>query len=759
MKFKSIPMRFLGFLILLVYSLGSFGQPNSNVPMGVWRTHLPTVSFATISILNNKIYTASTRSSMTVDIDDNYVASLSKIDGLTQSNIEVIRFDDATNVGLIGYSDGNIDIIKNGILYNFDFIFRSNVPGSRKINNIAIYNNVVFISCDFGVTVINLRKNEIIESWQNLRMGGLPNIVYAATLNATQDSVFLATQYGLMSAPYGNPGINLMDFTNWQVYTSISTTNVRAVGEVNGCMYAGISNTGVYALVNNIWSNIGLTMDGNCWNFVKSQNQLLVCAETQLYSITSPTQYSSITLPWGVKNVHDATIDRSSKIWVADLNSGLIQIDGTFGLVNLNGPSTIATYNLYYYKNTILSNSGGYNSSFSRNYNADGINEFQQQDKWLSYNRYNSNFPDNFSDNIVASYNPFDDSLYIGTFGDGMLSFKKPNTFVLIDTNNSPLRSNFVTGLDVDVKGNLWITTFSNRPNQPSVFSKSKSGVWSSYTLNASRYENRSILSLKVDSLGNKWMRYGNNGMDKGLMVYNEKTTQERYFSMGVNGGNLPSSTIKCIEIDNKGVVWIGSDQGIAAFYNTSQAFTGSFVAPIYNGFGVLFDKSITCIKTDGGNRKWVGTTQGLWLFNDNFTEPIHFFTKNNSPLYSNNIISIEIHAITGEVFISTDKGVISYRSDASASNDDFSSAKIFPNPVRPGYNGLLTIEGLKDNVVVKITDVQGKLFNETRTNGGTATWNLMNYAGVKAEAGIYLVFVTTDKGEEKFVGKIAVVE
>jgi hypothetical protein len=254
-------------------------------------------------------------------------------------------------------------------------------------------------------------------------------------------------------------------------------------------------------------------------------------------------------------------------------------------------------------------------------------------------------------------------------------------------------------------------------------------------------------------------MRYGTNGMDKGVIVFNEKNNQVRYFTTSSTQGNLPSNRINCIDIDQKGVVWVGSEQGLSAFYDPSRAFSGSFSAPIYNGFGVLFDKNVTCIKSDGGNRKWVGTTEGLWLFNDNFTEALAFYTINNSPLYSNNIVSIDIHAITGEVFIATDKGIISYRSDATESNKDFSEAKIFPNPVRPGYSGVITIEGLKDNVMVKITDMQGKLFYEAKSNGGTATWNMINYAGIKAETGMYLVFATTDKGEEKFVGKIAIVQ
>ena len=753
-------MRLFGFFILLFYTFSAIGQTNSNVPIGVWRTHLPTTYAFTVAIIGNKIYAASPKSSFTYDISDNAIAPLSKIDGLTQSDIEVIRFHETTKTGLIGYTNGNIDIIKNGRLSNFDVIFRSTVAGSKKINNITLYDHVAFISCDYGVSVIDLKRNEVSESWLNLRAGGQPNIVYGATLNATQDSIFLATEYGLMSAPYGKPGINLMDFTNWKVYTNISTTDIRSVAELNGRIYAGVSKTGVFVLAGNAWQNIGLSIDTTCWNLVNSNNKLLVCAGAKVFSIQNPTTYNAVPLNSLMQNIQDGLYDQSGYIWVGDRNRGLIKIDGTnYSEISLNGPYSSNTFNLYYYNNTMLANSGGYNSNFLENYNADGFYEFENQDKWASYYRYNSSYPDGFSDNVIACYNPFDDTLYIGSFGDGMLEFKKStNTFVWTTTANSPLKTSYISGMDLDAAGTLWITTSKALQFQPSLYSKSKTGVWNTYVMNTSIAENRNLLQIKIDSSGYKWMRYSSaNG--EGIMVFNDLTYQERYFTMGATGGNLPGNQINCIEIDRKGVVWIGSDQGISAFYDPSRAFTAFFVAPIYNGFGVLFDKNINCIKTDGGNRKWVGTSEGLWLFNDNFTEPIHFFTTENSPLYSNNITSIDIHALTGEVFIATDKGIISYRSDASTGNADFSTAKIFPNPVRPGYSGVIAIEGLQDNVMVKITDMQGKLFYETRSNGGTATWNLVNYAGVRAETGMYLVFATTDKGEQKFVGKIAIIQ
>ena len=92
--------------------------------------------------------------------------------------------------------------------------------------------------------------------------------------------------------------------------------------------------------------------------------------------------------------------------------------------------------------------------------------------------------------------------------------------------------------------------------------------------------------------------------------------------------------------------------------------------------------------------------------------------------LYSDNIVDITINHNNGEVFIGTDKGVISYRFDATQGRANQESAKIFPNPVYEHYKGLIAISELVSNANVKITDITGSLVYETTANGGSAIWN-----------------------------------
>src|SRR5690606_14784172 len=173
----------------------------------------------------------------------------------------------------------------------------------------------------------------------------------------------------------------------------------------------------------------------------------------------------------------------------------------------------------------------------------------------------------------------------------------------------------------------------------------------------------------------------------------------------------------------------------------------------------LLNGEKVTSIAVDGGNRKWVGTERGVWLFGPDGDEMIYNFTSENSPLPSGNIRSIAINGQSGEVFLATDRGTVSFRSDATVSEGNFSSVKIFPNPVTSEFSGLVGISGLAQDAVVKITDISGRLVWQTYAVGGTASWNVRHYNGQRVTTGVYLVFSASADGSQEYVGKIAVVE
>ena len=128
-----------------------------------------------------------------------------------------------------------------------------------------------------------------------------------------------------------------------------------------------------------------------------------------------------------------------------------------------------------------------------------------------------------------------------------------------------------------------------------------------------------------------------------------------------------------------------------------------------------LNQQSVTALAVDGGDRKWMATKDGIWIFDRNVATVEQRFTAENSPLPSNNISEFAYDQSSGEMFILTDRGLVSYRSASSAAGLTHGRVKIFPNPIRPQDSGPVSITGLAQDVNIKITDVQGNLIKERR--------------------------------------------
>ena len=303
--------------------------------------------------------------------------------------------------------------------------------------------------------------------------------------------------------------------------------------------------------------------------------------------------------------------------------------------------------------------------------------------------------------------------------------------------------------------GKYWIADYKN-----GLLSNSE-GNFKSYSPSSldTLYQTRRD-SIVLDLDGNRWIRQGNFG---GILVISSKN-QRQFISTGAGSGNLPSENVKSLALDRDGQMWVGTDKGVVVFDNPNAIFSGkNFDAytPVFERRRLLGNEIISSVAIDGGNRKWMGTRNGIFLFNPDGTELVSNFNEKNSPLPSNEISYITAELNTGEVYIRTPKGMVSYRGTATEGTlkQDESGVKVFPNPVRPDFNGTIGIEGLVENAFVKITDIAGNLVFETRANGGTAIWNGNTLSGGRVKTGIYLIFSANAKGEETLVSRLAVVK
>ena len=222
------------------------------------------------------------------------------------------------------------------------------------------------------------------------------------------------------------------------------------------------------------------------------------------------------------------------------------------------------------------------------------------------------------------------------------------------------------------------------------------------------------------------------------------------------------------IEQEKNGTIWVGTNEGPLLFNSPSKAFDANFncsriIIPRNDGTGLgdylLEDQAIKAIAIDGANRKWLGTElSGVYLMSENGQETIYHFNTNNSPLTSNDILSIAINPVTGEVFFGTGSGLISFQSDAANAENAFKKVHAYPNPVRENFSGLITITGLVENSHVKITDVSGNLVCETTSKGSIATWDGKNKRGEKVSTGVYLAICVSPDGLQSATAKILVI-
>jgi hypothetical protein len=145
-------------------------------------------------------------------------------------------------------------------------------------------------------------------------------------------------------------------------------------------------------------------------------------------------------------------------------------------------------------------------------------------------------------------------------------------------------------------------------------------------------------------------------------------------------------------------------------------------------------------------------------MVSPNGQETKYHFTINNSPLPSNTINDIKINSSTGEVFIATNKGMISFKGIATGANEDLNNVYVYPNPVRPTYSGTVKVAGLIDKANIKITDIEGNLVYETTSEGGTIEWDTTAFGRYKVSSGVYMIFISAQDGGETKVKKVMII-
>lgn len=733
-----------------------------NIPLGTWRNHSAYLPSKGLAIREGQIFSLSQNGLFRLDTESNSLEHFSKIDGLSEGLFADIAYNPESENLIIAYQNANIDLIKAGEVLELPLIRDATITGSKQINDIYTKNELAYLSSDFGVVVIDLRREEIRETYRNLAPGGNPLEIYAATISA--DSLFLASAQGVLCASLSD---NLLDFSVWRFFSGsegLPAQPVRHLVSREGEVFAAIEGAGLYRYTHqNQWEIVAGINTANLQGLDISDNHLLICQSGQIQQIAPDDNLSIWTDPLLLLPQEAAL--RNGELWVTDLQNGLLRKDTNQQWQQFapNGTARPEVQRLLFTEGEVRAFAGGYDQNKSPRGQRWGYYAFREG-LWQNYNAYDAqnaqSFP-NMSDILKVQKSPRSDTLIIASFGEGLGRYA-PNTqaLELWQASNSPLNGAISGGTRIsdfsfDSEGNLWLCNTGISSGLASLHQIRNDGRWQSYTPSSS--SGRNPERLLIDGAGFKWITLQNSG----IWLLNSENNQQIFLNDNPAQGALPSRQVNALAEDRNGQIWVGTNEGIAVFFSGFDVFNGNLSAfrPIFENRPLLRAEQINCLAVDAGNRKWVGTNTGAWLFSPDGSELIHYFNVVNSPLASNQILDIAIDAASGEVFFASAAGIQSYRSDAGIAGSNFSGAKIFPNPVPPNYAGLVGISGLMEDSRIKITDISGKLIYEAIAQGGTLSWDLQDYTGHRATNGIYLVFANNQDGSETFVGKIAIIE
>lgn len=736
--------------------------------LGSWRVHLPYFSNNCIESVGKKIYCGSESGLFTYNSDDNSIERLSKHTGLSDVEVILFKYNAAANKSVIVYANSNIDILDHhtGTITNIPDVMQKNMIGKKQINGIHFNKNMAYLSCSFGIVLIDLTQNQISDSYQNLGQNGNQLEFYNLVIYGS--NMIANTAEGILMA--STNASNLSDYRSWNKSTAST-----------GGKFIELFQSEVYAVIDSslkIYDGIGgwspfVSIQSNTIRSLKSNGkQLLVVTEDAIYTLDEAKKISTRSFTYR----NDACIESRGFLAMVDNQFGLT-IDrtdlGTIDYYTPNGPAGKTFGKMCYAENKLWVSGGYVNDMWSPLvFNNSKFYTYSQQN-WHNYQAKDYPLIEPARDFIDVKKDPNYNRYYLSSFGTGIYEIDAQNQLKLYNEKNSSLQALQVAdpnyhpllsgGIDFDAYGNLWVSNFgAARP----LSVKTPQG-WNSFSIGSILIGNE-LGWVTCDDYNNVWI---NSLKDKGILVYNHAGTPNnanddtyKLLTKEAGQGGLPSNTVLCMTLDKKGEMWVGTNQGLAIFSNPDLIFNGKknsfdarqIIIQVGTNYEIFLGKeSINCIKVDPANRKWIGTKNGVVLVAPDGYTVLKKFTVANSPLLSNNVVEIGIDESNGEVFFGTDKGIVSYTADATAGMQNFSNVKIYPNPVRPDYLGEITIQGLLQNAVVKITDISGNLVYETTANGGTATWNGRNFNGNRVATGVYLILAADAEGNDSYAGKL----
>lgn len=665
---------FLSLLLLLIIQM-SFAQTNLS-----WQGYFSYNEIKDVSVSAAGIFAASENALFSINSISNQIKTTNTIDGLSGQTISSLYYSSKFNKSLVGYENGLIIVINeaDGSMLNVIDIINNQLPSNvKKINHFMEYEGIVYVSCDFGIVQFNLSTMLFGDTYFIGNNGAEISIRQTAVYNGF---MYAATNDGIRRASVSSQNLN--DFNQWEqiaagTWSSIETFDMELVAiNTSGNIHRYNTSTNSFTSF--------LALGQPTFDMRANDTYLIITSSSTVYVYNKQMQL--------VRQINSNQIPESNPafscaatvgdlIYIGTKEDGLFKTTvvavSDFENTTPSGPSRNNIFALQATFSTVWAVYGDYSVEYNPypldNY---GISKFTSTG-WLNI-PYESVLGAKSISRIIVNPNN-ENTVYASSFFSGLLKIENDEPTLLYNQTNSGLETLTFAGPDYfdvringaafDKSGNLWVTNSRVKNGLKALVTN---GQWQSYSMDnvLDASQDNSFGRMAIDKNGTKWMATNRDG----VVGFNESNNSFKKITFGPDTGNLPTSDVRAIAIDNRNQLWIGTTKGLRVLSNVSnfqtenQLTTNSIIILEDNlAQELLYEQFITDIVVDGTNNKWIGTADsGLFLVSPNGQETLYHLTINNSPLPSNVINDIDINSSTGEVFIATDKGLVSFRGIAT---------------------------------------------------------------------------------------------
>lgn len=765
-------MRYLFLSLLALLFLAKTNAQNrsdslSGLKLNEWQERLPWQRATHVTQNSQKVWFATEWAVVEVDKAERSPKFITKVQGLSDIGMNIVRYNALTENLLVVYSNSNLDLYKpaDGSVINLPFIKKNqNIIGDKKVYAVAFDGKTAYLACGFGVVKMSLQTTDV----EYTVFTGVPVRSFAVF----GDGLYAGTEDGLFFLPKNDD--NPADFSRWRSLGAAegfpAGESVKAMVAWNGGLFAGIGKKVFRYDGSNPATEVAANADREI-NYLTAEGAGLMISWRKdfngsiEYMEPSGNRYE---ISWQCNSgqpIHGIE-DGTKKFWLADFAEQFRFVDlnpatPVCDNFRFNSPYEHGTTEISIGNGRVLASCLGANQFLGAISTRRGI-DIVENGSWRRFHRGTN--PELDQQNCTEAFwrvaaHPTEDKFYIGSFTQGLVEvdsdgqakcYTKDNS-ILQDAGVAGTTRTAIGGLAFDKQNNLWISNYGAAA--PIAVLKADGTL-----RNFSGAPRNLVLQIAIDQSGYKWFALG---FQDGVMVYDsgkdlDSPADDRYKVFTTANSVLPTSTVSSVTVDLEGDVWVGTQQGAVSFECGSSVFedncTGRRRIVNVDGFNgyLLETEDVRTIAVDGANRKWFGTNNGIFVQSPDGLEQVARFTATNSPLFDNVVADIAIDPVNGEVWIATEKGIQTLRGEATSGGKvNSASPYAYPNPVRPDYDGPIAIYGLARDANVKITDVAGNLVYEGKALGGQAVWNGRDYLGRRAASGVYLVFATSSESFE----------